>query len=103
MSYRSVLPLAFAAVVQVPEAKLEEATRLLLTSDHFTPNGSSFAVTSDMWMGTRLLWVSAASAARLVVKGDMPIEAFSGLQDKDDLRLDLQSLILQARETYGEQ
>ena len=102
MSYRLVLPMTFAAVVQMPEAKLEEVTRLLLTSDHFTSNGSSFAVTSDTRVGTRLLWVSAASAARLVVRGGMPIEAFSGLQDKDDLRLDLQNLILQARETYGE-
>jgi hypothetical protein len=67
MSYRSVLPEVFPFCIVTSEAKVAEKLAILIAPSAEYPNGSSFAVTTDVSPDMRCLYLSSCSAKRLGV------------------------------------
>lgn len=64
--YDRTLPPVFKYAVVVEESRLAPVLAALLAPDSRFPNGSSFAVTTNVEDGKRKLWLSEASLPRVI-------------------------------------
>lgn len=73
--YRKILPEVFAVYVTMSHEEAERCVCHLLQFDpEHTPNGSSFACTSDGPEGHTILWLSRVSYEILINAGMVPVQ-----------------------------
>lgn len=63
--YFQALPPAFKHCLEMSEADIQLAVKVLVPAGGYCSNGSSFAVCADASEGNRFLWLSQASYNRL--------------------------------------
>lgn len=74
-SYDHVMPVVFPKMLILSVASAEKVAFILNQASKVCVNGSSFAITADAPSGHRKVWLSKASADRLLPRGYRPVNS----------------------------